>query len=105
MPTTAQWTDLLDPDEDAVRQAWPNGLHATAVTSLLEPAAHEDEPRPRLEAHGDYVFGSLLVPVAVPDEDRVYYQEVVLLLTEKHVLTVRKTPQGGKPLDLSGVHE
>jgi magnesium transporter len=102
---TAEWIDLLDPDEDALRKAWPKGVHPTALTALLEPAVHEDEPRPKLEGHGDYAFGTLLVPVAVPEEDRVYYQEVVLLLTEKLVLTVRKTPPTGKPLDISGVQD
>jgi magnesium transporter len=105
MPTTAQWTDLLDPDAETLRQAWPDGLHPSALTALLEPAVHEDEPRPKLQGHGDYVFGALLVPVAVPEEDRVYYQEVVLLLSEQHVLTVRKTPTTGVPLDVSGVQE
>ena len=105
MPTTAQWTDLLDPDQDALQRAWPAELHISAASALLQPSVHEDEPRPKLEGHGDYAFGTLLVPVAVPEEDRVYYQEVMLLLTEQHVLTVRKTPENGAPLDVSAVHE
>lgn len=105
MSMVAQWTDLLDPDEEALRRVWPEGLHPRALGGLLEPTVHEDEPRPKLEGHGDYVFGALLVPVAVPEEDRVYYQEVGLLLTEQLVLTVRKTPPEGAALDLSGVHE
>jgi magnesium transporter len=105
MSNAATWTDLLDPDAETLRAAWPDGLHPRALAGLLEPTVHEDEPRPKLEGHGDYAFGTLLVPVAVPAEDRVYYQEVALLLTEDLVLTVRKTPSEGAPLDLSGVHE
>ena len=105
MPNVAQWIDLLDPDEKTLRESWPEELHPRALDSVLEPTVHEDEPRPKLEGHGDYAFGALLVPVAVPDEDRVYYQEVVLLLTEELVLTVRKTPSTGVALDLSGVKE
>ncbi len=72
----AEWIDLLDPDEDTLRQAWTDPLHPRAVDDLLAPTAHDDEPRPKLESHNDYVLGVLLVPVIVADEDRVYYQEV-----------------------------
>jgi len=44
---------------------------------------HGDEPRPKLETHGEYVLGVLLVPVILADEDRVYYQEVDLVLTTR----------------------
>jgi magnesium transporter len=101
---TTEWIDLLDPDEDQLRKAWPSHLHAQALETLLEPHTHSDEPRPKLESHGTYAFGVLLVPVVVRDEDRVFYQEVDLLLTHDHVLTVRKTPPDGPPLDLSDVH-
>jgi magnesium transporter len=105
MPETiVQWVDLLDPDEEELRQAWDEELHPQAVDALLDPMVHDDEPRPKLESHGDYVLGVLLVPVVVTKEDRVYYQEVDLILTLDAVLTVRKTPPDGKPLDLDGVH-
>ena len=42
----------------------PAEVHDRALEQLLAPAQHEDEPRPKLEAHGDYVFGVFLVPVA-----------------------------------------
>ena len=65
----------------------------------------EDEPRPTLVGHGDYVFGVFLVAVAVPDEDSVYYQEIDLVLTRSCILTVRKTPDGREPFDPVDVHE
>jgi magnesium transporter len=102
---TTEWIDLLDPGESELRSCWPTDLHSDALEVLLAPHTHADEPRPKLESHGSYVFGVMLVPVVVKDEDRVYYQEVDLLLTQHLVLTVRKTPPDGKPIDLSKVIE
>jgi magnesium transporter len=99
------WIDLLDPKEDEVRAAWPDEIHETALESLLEPHTHEDDPRPTLESHGDYVFGILLEPVVVAEEDRVFYREVDILLTRTHVVTVRKTPPDGTPLDLEPIKQ
>jgi magnesium transporter len=101
----AEWIDLLDPDEATLRQAWTERLHPLALEDLAEPTVHDDEPRPKLESHGDYVFGVLLVPVEVPDQNRVYYQEIGMVVTEAAVLTVRKTPKDGAPIDLVAVQE
>lgn len=101
----AQWTDLLDPGEAEVRRAWSYDVHPSALQTLVAPREHADEPRPRFESHGTYVFGVLLIPVAVEEENRIFYQEVDLLLSEQHVLTVRKTPGDGPPFDVSGVEE
>jgi magnesium transporter len=100
---TVEWVDLLDPDEQTLHAHFDGRLHPLALEDLTAPTVHDDEPRPKLESHGSYVFGVLLVPVEVPAEDRVYYQEVDLVLTEHLVLTVRKTPERGDPIDLSGV--
>jgi magnesium transporter len=99
----ATWTDLLDPDEKQLRDALPESIHESALELVLAPAEHEDEPRPRLQGQGDYVFGILLVAVAVPDEDRVFYQEIDLVLTKDTVLTVRKTPEKGSPFAMERV--
>jgi len=93
----ATWTDLLDPSPEELRAAAPRELDDTALARLLAPPQHEDEPRPTLVGHGDYIFGVFLVAVAVPDEDSVYYQEIDLVLTHDTLLTVRKTPPQGKP--------
>jgi magnesium transporter len=103
MGRTAEWIDLLDPTEEELRTAWPTQLHPQAVETLLQPHTHEDEPRPQIQTHGKYAFAVLLLPVVVPEEDRVYYREVDLLLAHDLVLTVRKTPPDGTPLDLSEV--
>src|SRR5438552_15922305 len=93
----ATWIDLLDPSPEELRAKAPRELEETALERLLAPPEHEDEPRPTLQGHGDYVFGVFLIAVAVPEEDSVYYQEIDLVLTHETLLTVRKTPPGGRP--------
>ena len=65
---TAVWIDLLDPDAETLARALDESLHPTAIEHLLEPARHDDEPRPRLERQGDYLFGVLVVPVMVGED-------------------------------------
>jgi magnesium transporter len=101
----AEWIDLLDPDEAEVRQVVPTQIHPRALEQLLEPARHDDEPRPRLEGHDHYIFGVLLVPVCIRDQDRVFYQEIDVVATRDRVITVRKTPERGHPVDLTPVRD
>jgi magnesium transporter len=97
----ADWIELLDPDEEELRRALPREIHETALELLLEPSRHDDEPRPRLEGHDHYVFGVFLIPIAVREEDRVFYQELDIVATREVVVTVRKTPELGHPCDLT----
>ena len=97
MTVTDRWIDLLDPTAEALSNHVPESIHARAMEQLLAPSTHDDEPRAKLEGHGDYVFGVLLVAVEVPDEDQVYYQELNLVMTRETLLTIRKTPPGGRP--------
>jgi magnesium transporter len=101
----AEWIDLLDPDEARCRDTAPTELHERAVEQLLRPAQHDDEPRPRLERQGDYVFGVFLVPIAIREEDRVVYQEIDVVATRERVVTVRKTPERGHPFDATPVQD
>jgi magnesium transporter len=101
----ATWTDLLDPDREALERVCPGNLHPRALDRLLTPAEPGEDPRPTLEAHTGYVFGVFLIAVAVPDEDMVLYREVDIVLTPDRLVTVRKTPPGRPPFDLSGVRE
>jgi magnesium transporter len=94
-----RWTDLIDPTEDELRAALPDALHPTALGILRAPPLHDDEPRPRIDSHGDYIVGVLLVPVSVGHENRVYYQEVDFVLTTERLVTVSKTPPGEEPFD------
>ena len=92
----ATWIDLLDPSADELRTKAPKELEESAIERLLAAPEHDDEPRPTLQSHGDYIFGVLLVAVAVPNEDDVFYQEIDLVITHDTLLTVRKTPQGNR---------
>jgi magnesium transporter len=101
----AEWIDLLDPDEAELRQVVPTQIHPRALEQLLEPARHDDEPRPRLEGHDHYIFGVFLVPVCIRGQDRVFYQEIDVVATRARVVTVRKTPERGHPVDLTPVRD
>jgi magnesium transporter len=94
-----RWIDLIDPQADELNAQLADRLHPAAMQLLLAPLVHDDEPRPRIESHGDYLVGVLLVAVAVPAEDRVFYQEVDFILTADKFLTVSKTPPGESPFD------
>jgi Mg2+ and Co2+ transporter CorA len=100
--TTQRWVDLLDPTPEQIAEHVPKSIHARALEQLTTPGVHADEPRAKLEGHGDYVFGVLLVAVDVPDEDQVFYQEVNFVMSREQILTVRKTPPLGRaPYDPS----
>jgi magnesium transporter len=96
----AEWIDLLDPGEEELKKVLPQQIHERALEQLLEPATHDDEPRPRLEGHDHYVFGVFLLPIAVREEDRIFYQEIDIIATRERVVTVRKTPERGYACDL-----
>jgi magnesium transporter len=97
MAAGARWIDLLDPTAEELAAKVPREIHDRATEQLLAPARHEDDPRPKLESHGDYVFGIFLVPVVVAEEDVVFYQEIDLVMTRDVLVTVRKTPADGQP--------
>jgi magnesium transporter len=93
----ANWIDLLDPSADDLREQCPRTLEESAIELLLQEPADDDEPRPTLRGHGAYLFGVFLLAQAVPDEDSIYYQQIGLVLTNDMLLTVRRTPPGGRP--------
>jgi len=100
-----RWIDLLDAAQDELLAESPVELHWSALDQLLAPPPQRATARPMFETHGDYVFGVLLVPVAVPEEDRLFYQEVDFVLTPEVALTVRKTPPGEEPFSIEPVQE
>jgi magnesium transporter len=99
----AHWTDLLDPTAEQLKAVAPRELEETALDLLLKDPEHDDEPRPTLQSHGDYVFGVFLLAKAVPDEDCIYYQEVGLVITAEALVTVRKTPPRREPFSIDRV--
>ncbi len=101
----ARWIDLLDPGEQALREALPRDVHPRALDQLLAPIRHDDEPRSRFESHDTYVLGVLVAPVGLEEENRVYYQEVDVVIVPDRVVTVRKTPEDGLPFDPEPIRE
>jgi magnesium transporter len=99
----ATWIDLLDPSPEELTRAAPRELEETALELLLADPKHDDEPRPTLQGHGDYVFGVFLLARAVLEEDCIYYQEIGVVITHDTLLTVRKTPPGREPYDIAPV--
>jgi magnesium transporter len=95
------WVDLLDPTAEEIEAATGVKLDERELALLVSP----DEPRPTLFGHGDHAVGAFVVPVAVKDEDRVYYQEVDIVLTHDRALTVRRTPTDGEPFDPTEMKE
>jgi magnesium transporter len=100
VPSLERWIDLVDPDAAAIHGAIPTELHETVTERLLRPAGHSDEPRPRLEAHGDYVFGVLVLPT-MDDTGDVTRHEVDVIVTLDRIVTVRKSPPGQPSCDLT----
>jgi magnesium transporter len=98
-----RWIDLLDASRDELGDESPVELHWSALEQLLAPPPERATARPRFESHGDYVFGVLVVPVAVPEDDRVFYQEIDFVLTPAVALTVRKTPRDEEPFSIEQV--
>ncbi|HET9730330.1 MAG TPA: magnesium transporter CorA family protein [Acidimicrobiia bacterium] len=98
---TLQWIDLCDPDEATLRATLPAGIHDLTVIRLLRPAREDHEPRPRMEARGNYVFGVLSFPVV---DGECVSQEIDVVATLDRLVTVRKTPVGGRDhIDLAAV--
>jgi magnesium transporter len=97
------WTDLVEPDRAALERAAGLELHDRALDLVLSPARHDDEPRPTIEAHIDYVFGVLLRPMVDPSTHELWYQEIDLILTHGRVVTARKAPEGREPFDDSEI--
>jgi magnesium transporter len=94
----AEWIDLLDPSAEELRTKLPRDVHDDAIQRLLAPTVHDDEPRPRFEGRHTYVFGILLAPVCL--EGDVRFREVDLIVTREVLVTVRKTPENGGPIEL-----
>jgi magnesium transporter len=102
----ATWTDLLDPTADELRAAVGHELDEAELKMLVQQRRrHGDEPRPTFHGHGDHIFGVFLVPVSVPDEDLVFYQEVDVVAKHDAIVTIRKTPPGREPFSPDEVRE
>ena len=91
-----EWIDL---GVDELRASLPESVHQSVLDSLLAAHEHGRDPRPRISSHGDYVIGTLLLPVPDPDSDALTYQELDFVVSHDRLVSISKTPPGGKPFD------
>jgi magnesium transporter len=102
----ANWIALIDPSPEELKEKAPRELEETALEVLLATPAHDDEPRPTLQSHGDYVFGVFLLARADLEADCIYYQEIGLVITHDTLLTVCKTPPNNRPpIEIESIRE
>jgi magnesium transporter len=94
----------LDPSAAALTALLPAGVHHLVTQRLEAAPRHDDDPRPRLETHGGYLFGVLAVPV-LSSERHVVLQEVDLVASRETLVTVRKTPPGCVPYECAVLAE
>ncbi len=99
----ATWIDLCDPDEQTVREALPPFVHALTLARILRPSSADDEPRPRLEARSNYVFGVLVFPSRADGE--AVFQEVDVVATLDKLVTIRKTPPNHRPCEFTDARD
>lgn len=90
-----RWTDLVDPTAEELLAAAPR-LDPEAIESLVAPTGDGRDARPVLESHGSVLFGLLLYPVHLDDENRFAYLELGIVATAVQLVTVRKTGIGGR---------
>jgi magnesium transporter len=101
----AGWIDLLDPSEEEIQAHAPDGFEPRLLELFTRPADPADGARPFLRGFGGYVAGIVLATVLEPERDRLYYQEVDLIITREHIVTIRKTPSGEDAYDPETVRE
>ena len=95
--TAAAWVDLLDPTVADLDAVLPDDIHDVALERLAATPRHDDEPRPRLEIQGDYLFGILVIPRVGDMSEELRFQEVDVVVSRSLMVTVRKTPADGGP--------
>ncbi len=95
----ARWVDLVDPTREELLDALPVPVDPEVVEALT---AHPGVrgPRPLIESHGSYAFG-IFVAIALREDGREEVREIDFVATPAVVVTVRKTPPSGEPLDTS----
>ena len=101
----SNWIDLLDPTDEEIRAHAPEDLEPRLLELFTRPADPTDGARPFLRGFGSYVAGAAVAAVLEPARDRLYYQEVDVIVTRERVVTIRKTPAGAEPYDPAAVHD
>jgi magnesium transporter len=100
VPGSERWIDLVDPDVATIEAAVEKRLLPMDVQRLARPPRVDRPPRPRLAAHGDYVFGVLVLPTS-DDNGDVTCHEIGVVATLDHLVTIRKTLPTAAVCDIS----
>ena len=82
------------PDEEELREHLPQDLYASALRRCARRTSTTTSRGRGSSRTATYILGIFLLPVAVPDEDRVYYQEIDFVATRERLVSVSKTPPG-----------
>ena len=101
MPGSERWIDLVDPDAAAIEAAVATDVLPLDVQRLLRPTRVDTQPRPRLAAHGNYVFGVLVLPTSDTGDGSVTSHEIDVVATLDRLVTIRKTPPSLVTCDIS----
>src|SRR6185295_9186048 len=88
-------------DAAAIEAAVTTDVLPMDVQRLLLPTQADTQPRPRLAAHGNYVFGVLVLPTSDTDDGSVTCHEIDVVATLDRLVTVRKTPPSLETCDIS----
>lgn len=89
------WHDLKEPTAEELVRAWGPSLDAGDIKRMTAREVIDGTTRPRFQSRGTYFFGTFVLPVALPEEDRIVYQEVDLVVDSRALITVRKTTENG----------
>jgi magnesium transporter len=100
VPGTERWIDLVDPDADAIAAAVGTRLLPMDAQRIARQPRPDRQSRPRLAAHGAYVFGVLIVPTVADDGD-VTCHEIDIVATLDRLVTIRKTLPQRETCDIS----
>jgi magnesium transporter len=93
--------DLVDPTAHDLHALVPARLDPDAVEVLCAASGDGRDARPALESHGTYLFGVLLLPGRLSNENRVVYHELDVVATPEVLVTVRKSGPDGSVADIS----
>ena len=95
--------DLVDPTPHELLSHVATRLDPDAVESLCVDGGEGRDARPTLESHGTYLLGILLFPGRLDHAERVIYHELGVVASPEELVTVRKTGEDGRVVDLSGL--
>ena len=101
----SKWIDLLDPSEEEITAHAPDGFERRLLTLFTRPADPVDGARPFLRGFGGYVAGIVVAAVLNAERDRIYYQEVDLIITREQIVTIRKTSPDEEAYDPTTVED